>query len=146
VPGAGLGQLKSLTALLIYVTLGGHLVLLQGLSDSLTVLPPGQPMDVETGGQAAAATLSVVFTSAVRIAAPAMVALLLANLALAILNRAVPQLNVIMVSFPVTIGLGLVMIGASLSIFAAAIRGWVLNLPSTVASVINAFTLAPAIP
>jgi flagellar biosynthetic protein FliR len=146
VPGAGLGQLKSLTALLMYVTLGGHLMLLRGLSDSLQVLPPGMGVSMEQGGANAAALLNVMFTSAARIAAPAMVALLLANLSLAILNRAVPQLNVIMVSFPVTIGLGLVMIGASMPIFAAAIGGWVSSLPVTVPAVINGFVPISPIP
>ena len=41
-------------------------------------------------------------------------ALLVSNVALAILGRAVPQLNVMMVSFPITIGVGLIMLGASL--------------------------------
>lgn len=145
VPGAGLGQLKSLTALLIYVTMGGHLMLLRGLGDSMQVLPPGVPLDIEQGAISAAAALGMVFSSAVRVAAPAMVALLLANLSLAILSRAVPQLNVIMVSFPVTIGLGLVMIGASLPIFAAAIGGWVSDLPTAVVSVIGGFTPTPGI-
>jgi flagellar biosynthetic protein FliR len=145
VPGAGLGQLKSLTALLIYVTMGGHLTLLRGLSDSLQVVPPGLPLNVVDGGLSAAATVGMVFTSAVRVAAPAMVALLLTNLALAILSRAVPQLNVIMVSFPITIGLGLVMIGASLPIFGAAISGWVSNLPAAVSAVISGFALMPGI-
>lgn len=145
VPGAGLGQMKSVAALLIYVILGGHLVLLQGLAQSLRVLPPGGAVNTEVGGATAAAVVGVVFSSAARVAAPAMVALLLANIALAILTRAVPQLNAIMVSFPVTIGLGLVMIGASLPIVAFVISRWIQELPMSVGAVVEGFSLAPLV-
>jgi flagellar biosynthetic protein FliR len=141
IPGAGLGQMKSVTALLIYVALGGHLIMLQGLAESLQVLPPGAPMNIRAGGATAASAFSIVFSSAARVAAPAMVALLLANIALAILSRAVPQLNVIMVSFPMTIGIGLLMIGISIPIIASAVNGWILDLPANVTTVIDGYAV-----
>jgi flagellar biosynthetic protein FliR len=146
IPGAGLGQLKSVSALLIYVILGGHLIMLQGLAESLRVLPPGAPINTQTGGATAAAAFSVIFTSAARVAAPAMVALLLANIALAILSRAVPQLNVIMVSFPMTIGIGLLMIGISIPIVASAVNGWILDLPSSITTVIDGYAVEAGVP
>ncbi len=146
IPGAGLGQMKSVAALLIYVALGGHLIMLQGLAESLQVLPPGGPVNIETGGATAAAAFSVVFTSAARVAAPAMVALLLTNIALAILARAVPQLNVIMVSFPMTIGIGLLMIGVSLPIIASAVNGWILDLPVHITTVIDGYAAEAGVP
>ena len=97
-------------------------------------------------GATAAAAFSVVFTSAARVAAPAMVALLLTNIALAILARAVPQLNVIMVSFPMTIGIGLLMIGVSLPIIASAVNGWVLDLPDHITTVIDGYAAEPGVP
>lgn len=146
IPGAGLGQMLSLGALLIYVVMGGHLILLQGLSESLQVLPPGRPLATEAGGATAAAAFGTIFSSAARVAAPAMVSLLLANLALAILTRAVPQLNAIMVSFPLTIGLGLLMIGVSMPIIASAIHGWVQDLPTSVGVVIDGYALEARVP
>ena len=115
--------------------------MLQGLAESLQVLPPGGPINIETGGATAASAFTVVFTSAARVAAPAMIALLLTNIALAILARAVPQLNVIMVSFPMTIGIGLVMIGVSLSIIASAVNGWILDLPTNITTVIDGYAV-----
>ena len=75
-----------------------------------------------------------------------MVSLLLANLALAILTRAVPQLNAIMVSFPLTIGLGLLMIGVSMPIIASAIHGWIQDLPTSVGVVIDGYALEARVP
>jgi flagellar biosynthetic protein FliR len=98
-------------------------------------------LDIESGGATAASAFSMIFSSAARVAAPAMIALLLTNIALAILSKAVPQLNVIMVSFPMTIGIGLVMIGISMPIIAAAIHGWVLDLPTNITTVIDGYAV-----
>jgi flagellar biosynthetic protein FliR len=140
---SGIAQIKNWLALLIYLAIGGHLMLLRGLADSLQALPPGSPMDFLSGAEAGARLVGVVFSSAVRTAAPVMVALLLTNAALAILSRAVPQLNAMMVSLPLTFGVGLVMLGISLPIVSSVIGGWMETLPAGVASVIDAFRPSP---
>jgi flagellar biosynthetic protein FliR len=136
----GVAQLYTVLALLIYSSLGGHLMLLRGLADSLRALPPGSEFGLAAGAAAPAADLlRTLFTCAVRAAAPVMVALLLANLALAVMSRAVPQLNAMMVAFPITIGVGLVMTGAALPVMAGAMRGWTESLPAMVAAALRAF-------
>ena len=59
-----------------------------------------------------------------------MVTLLLTNIALAILSRAVPQLNAMMVSFPLTIGVGLLMFAVSLPNVSIVVARWVQDLPA----------------
>ena len=140
-----MGLIQSNLVLLIYVGIGGHLVLLRGLADSLQTLPPGSPMDL-SGGQDAALAMGSLFRCAVRAAAPVMVTLLLANLALAFLSRAVPQINTMMVSFPVSIGIGLLMIGAALPFVASTLEGWVHQLPGSVDALVGALQAAPAGP
>lgn len=140
--GAGVGQLQSLMVLAMYVTVGGHLTLILGLHHSLEVIPPGMEMDMILGGGAFVAIVGTVFTTAVRVAAPVMVALVLTNVALAILGKAVPQLNVLMVAFPVMIGVGLIALGASLPFLASFTMRWVDVLPQTIDRVVGAF--APA--
>ena len=141
-----IGALQGNMALLIYVGIGGHLVLLRGLADSLQALPPGQPMDMAAGGRNAALAMGAVFECGVRAAAPVIVTLLLANVAIAFLSRAVPQINTMMVSFPITIALGLVMFGAALPFVASTIQGWMQALPGGVDSVVGALRPAPAGP
>jgi flagellar biosynthesis protein FliR len=68
-----------------------------------------------------------------------MVALLLTNAALAILNRAVPQLNAMMVALPLTIGVGLIMLGAALPFLANNIGGWMNALPADVLRAVDSF-------
>jgi len=135
----GVAQLQTILALLVYASLDGHLMLLKGLADSLRVLPPGSGFGLSGEAAPVVALLGTLFTCAVRAAAPVMVALLLANLALAVLSRAVPQLNAMMVAFPITIGVGLIMIGASVPVMTGAMRGWTETLPAMAAAALRGF-------
>lgn len=140
----GIGQLKSYFAMLLYLTLGGHLTLYQGLAASFAAVPPGQAvLGVAGGGQFVANLAGTIFASGVRAAAPIIVALMLANLALAILGKAVPTLNVMMLSFPITISIGLITLGASLPFLAAFLGGQVDAMPDAIGRTINTFTPAP---
>lgn len=121
----GIGQLYGQTALVIFAALGGHLLLVTGLAQSLEVLPPGSAMDAQRGGTHLLAMAGSVFVTAVRVAAPVMVVLLVTNLALALLNRAVPQLNTMMVAVPITVVVGLVALGATLLLFGGEVSRWV---------------------
>ncbi len=138
----GVGELKNLLALTLYVTLGGHLMLLSGVAGSFQVIPPGGMLAWDAGLRLVVDLGAAIFVTAVQVAAPVMVALLLANLALAILSKAVPQLNAMAVAFPITIGLGLLVLGASLPHTGSFIGGWVGTLPTSVARTVH--TLTPA--
>lgn len=140
---SGIAQLNSLLATSIYVGIGGHLMLLRGIAESLQTLPPGTPLSLEGGGHAVVAMAGTLFTSALHTGAPVIVALLVTNAALAILSRAVPQLNAMMVSFPITIAVGMIIMGASLPIAASTFSGWMEHIPSRVADVTAAFQPLP---
>jgi flagellar biosynthetic protein FliR len=139
----GIGDLETMLALAIYATLGGHLVLLTGVAGSFEAIPPGAALDVVQGGRAVATLAGTVFVVAVRAAAPIIAALLLANLGLAILSKAVPQLNAMAVAFPITIGLGLLVFGAALPYTGPFIARWVGGMQGSVGTMVDAFTLAP---
>ena len=120
-----LGDMMIFLILAMYITIGGHLHLIAGIAGSLEFIPPGTTINFERATAGFASSVSMVFVAAVRIAAPVMVALLMANVALAIMNRAVPQLQTLMIAFPITIGLALVVFGASLPFFGGLVTGWV---------------------
>ena len=100
--------------LLLFLALDGHLVLLGALADSFRWLPPGP----EGLGAPAFATVVAwggkMFSSAAVIALPAVVGLLLVNLALGVVSRAAPQLNLFAVGFPASMLLGFAMLMLSL--------------------------------
>jgi flagellar biosynthesis protein FliR len=142
---SGVGLILSNLVLLIYVGIGGHLMLLRGLADSLQTLPPGLPMDL-AGGRDAALAVGALFRCGVSAAAPMIVALLLAEMTIALLSRAVPQINAMMISFPIAIGVGLIMTGAALPFLATSIEGWVHQLPGSVDALVGALRTVPAGP
>jgi flagellar biosynthesis protein FliR len=138
---SGIGQLQGMLALFVYVAVGGHHALLRGLADSLRSLPPGAMVDLTRGAQVAAMLPRALFECALSCAAPVMVTLLVVNVAMAILSRAVPQLNAMMVAFPLSIGLGLLMTGLSMPVVAGVIAAWMDRLPGAVTRVLAGFTV-----
>lgn len=129
----GVGPIMAVLGIVIYLGLGGHLILLRALAQSLRTLPPGAGLDFGAGLPIATTLVGQLFVCAVSAAAPVLVALLLTHVALAILGRAVPQLNAMMLSFPVTVGVGLLMLAASLPILETLVGRWVGALPGDVA-------------
>lgn len=96
------GQLFSIFAMLVYLAVNGHLVLIGALVDSFQSLPIGAvhidrefPLSVASWGGS-------VFEAGLLIALPAVVALVIVNMALGVVTRAAPQLNLFGVGFPLT--------------------------------------------
>ncbi len=135
----GIAELQHLMALAVYMALGGHLLLIQALSNSLQVIKPGVVIDI-AGGRTLVTVVGGLFPAAVRVAAPVMVALVLTNIALAILGKAVPQLNILMLAFPITIGIGLVAFGAALPFLGSLLVEWVESMPGMLQGVTDVFT------
>ncbi|MES2305377.1 MAG: flagellar biosynthetic protein FliR [Gemmatimonadota bacterium] len=136
----GIGQLEGQFTLAVYVAVGGHLALLHALANSLQSIPPGAPINLAEGGRALVAMAGSIFTVAVQVAAPMMVALLVTNLALAVLNRAVPQLNTMMVAVPVTVAVGFIALGATLPYAASLLGGWAGSVGRNADQLVQAFT------
>lgn len=109
--------LQSLLATLLFLSLDIHHVFINSIIDSFKVLPlgswqiTGEIMSFLIKGTADILILGI------RIAAPVMVALLLTSVVLGIMARAFPQMNIFMVSMPLNIGLGLIVLGLTVTIF-----------------------------
>jgi flagellar biosynthetic protein FliR len=100
-------------ATLIFLALNGHHFFLTGLAQSFEALPLAEVgikiattnlSGVEFGGT----ILQKVTEAGIRISAPVMVAIFFMNMAMGIMGRAVPQINVLITSLPVNILSGLV--------------------------------------
>jgi flagellar biosynthetic protein FliR len=136
--GPALTQLYSLVAMATFVGVGGHLALVEGLGRSLQALPPGSLVAVDVGAGGLLRVVGAVFANAVQIAGPVLVALTVTNLAMAILSRAVPQLNAMAMAFGVTIGVGLVMLGVSLPLVVRAVARWTAAWPASLDAIVGA--------
>lgn len=118
---SAISQFVALLTLMIYLASNMHLVLLSALAQSFTSLP------ISAAGMAGDGFLQLahwggrIFSAAVQLSLPIVAALLVTNMALGILTRAAPQLNLFGIGFPITIGVGLIMLALSLSYLATPI-------------------------
>ena len=103
-------QLYVILATLIFLAVNAHLMLIQFLVDSFTLLPIGLSEWRHDFGLDIALWGSQMFLSAFMLAVPALTAVLLINVAFGVITRAAPQLNIFAVGFPVTILAGFVLI------------------------------------
>ncbi len=103
-----MGRVSSLVATALVFASGGHLVMLRGLLDSFSVQLTGAP-DLGALSRAVTHDFGVMISSALQLAAPVLACLFLADLALGLVSRAVPSMNVFQLSFPVKLMLTLVL-------------------------------------
>jgi flagellar biosynthesis protein FliR len=102
-------------AIVVCLATNAHHALLRALSDSYQAIPIGMG-----GVDAALAThvahmLGLVFVLGVRIAAPVVVVLLLVEIALGLLARVAPSLNVMTAGAPVRLAVGLLIVAATVT-------------------------------
>jgi len=110
-------QFYIILATLLFLALNGHLVLIDVLAESFTMLPVSMQGISPDGLWVLITWSSWIFTGAVLISLPVVVALLLINIAFGVMMRASPQLNVFAVGFPLTLTFGFIFMWASLDIF-----------------------------
>ncbi|OUR73229.1 flagellar biosynthetic protein FliR [Methylophaga sp. 41_12_T18] len=99
---------------LVFISLNGHLILIQVLSESfvsLPVLATGLPY---TSFRDIVAQASWMYAAGVIIALPAIGSLMMVNLSFGILSRAAPQISPFSIGFPMTIILGFAIIFVTL--------------------------------
>ncbi|MGI9248398.1 MAG: flagellar biosynthetic protein FliR [Woeseiaceae bacterium] len=105
-----LGQLFLMLGMLVFLSLDGHLALIRLLAESFRAWP------ISEGGltlpilSELLVWTSQLFVFALKIALPAITALLIVNLSFGIMSRAAPTLNLFAVGFPVAMLLGFVVI------------------------------------
>jgi flagellar biosynthetic protein FliR len=106
-------QFYYLLGLLIFLNIDGHHWFIQALYQSFTVLGPGE-LHLSTGLYRHFLVLSGnMFIIAVKIVAPVMAVLIFSQIGLGMIAKMVPQVNILVTSFPITIGLGLLFLGLS---------------------------------
>ena len=94
-----LSRLFVLVSLSVFVCIGGHRLVMAGLLDTFQTIPPGDGVFSRPIADAFVTLMAQSFSLAIRVAAPAAIALLLATLVLGLIGRTVPQLNVLILGF-----------------------------------------------
>jgi flagellar biosynthesis protein FliR len=108
-------QVYNIAAMLVFLAIGGHHMMLRALTDSLHVVPIGKLSVNANFAQWMLAAAAGVLADGVRLAVPVMVTLLLTDVGLGILVRVAPMMNIFVIGFPLKVGLTMLMVSLTLS-------------------------------
>ncbi|MTW20323.1 flagellar biosynthetic protein FliR [Allochromatium palmeri] len=122
-----ISQYLSILATLIFLAMNGHLVLFDLLLRSFETFPIGSGGPESDDFWHIASFGSRMFAGAMLIALPAVASLLLVNLAMGVVTRAAPQLNIFAIGFPITILAGFLIVLLTLPSLTARIGEFVLS-------------------
>lgn len=114
------GRVNQLVAVTLLFATNGHLLLLRGFVRSYDALPM-HPVSISILARTVTANVGTFFVSALEIAAPVLVVLFLADISLGLVSRAVPSLNIFVLSFPIKILLTLSLASVALAMLPGAL-------------------------
>lgn len=112
-----LGQFYYLVAMIVFLAVNGHHLLVRALFRSFEVLPPLTPILTSGIVQLVNDKAAAIFAIAFQIGAPTLAALFIADIILGVMARTVPQMNVLMVGFPLKIFIGITTLIISIPYF-----------------------------
>lgn len=105
-----------LTAGLLFFATGADRLLVQALADTIKLAPPGTFVLKRSWGEAMIQFSSSIFGAGLRLGAPIVALLLLADASLAILGRVQAQIHLISLTMPVKLGVSLALMASTLAL------------------------------
>lgn len=136
--GGAFTQLYGLVGVALFVAIGGDAWTLRGLARTFTLVPltRAPKLDGLVGG--AAQIFGALFTAALEVAAPVMLAMVITDVAFGMVSKVVPQMNLFGVGFPLKIGVALLVVSASMPF----IGGWMSDqLASSVGAALQSLSI-----
>jgi len=131
-----LSQIGYLSMLLIFIILNGHHIILSAVVESFRILNMGD-IYLKAGLVDQLSTMIAgLFVLGIKIAAPAMAALLFTSAAFGICAKFVPQMPILIVAFPLKIAVGLLMFGTTLQIAAIMTRNFMGTFKAVLSSIL----------
>ncbi|SFL65650.1 flagellar biosynthetic protein FliR [Rugamonas rubra] len=119
---SAISQFLALMATMAFLATNTHLVLLSVLVESFSSLPVSAQPLYGGGFKQLADWGGKIFSTGVQLSLPIVAALLITNVALGILTRAAPALNLFGIGFPITLGVGLLVLAMSLPYLATPLQ------------------------
>ncbi len=113
-PAAVFSGFFSLMGLVLIMSVGLHRVMIEAAGDSYAIFPPGALPPIGDATQFVIDAVSNSFRLGIQIAAPVLVFSLIFNVALGLISRLIPQVQVFMTAMPLSVMLGLAVIALGL--------------------------------
>jgi flagellar biosynthetic protein FliR len=118
-----LAQAYALVGTMVFIAIGGDGWIVQGLARTYDLVGLDQSPDLGRLVGGVDAVFGSLLISALEVAGPVLLALILTDAAFGVLSRVVPQLNVFAVGFPAKVVVGLLLVAATLPFVANWISG-----------------------
>ena len=114
-------QFSMALAMLLFLAIDGHHMIIKALSDSFQLVPVGGFIFSKMLTNFMMDLMSQVFWIAVKLSAPMALVIFLLNIAFGIIAKAVPQINVLVVSFIVNILAGFLVLSLTMPVFGLSV-------------------------
>jgi flagellar biosynthesis protein FliR len=121
--GGTFTELYGVVGLMLFIAIGGDAWILQGLARTFTLIPLTSSPRLGALANAAVTSFVSIFVSALEVAAPVMLALLITDVAFGMVSRVVPQINAFSVAFPLKVGVTMLVVASSLPFLGGWISG-----------------------
>jgi len=109
-----LGRMYIIIATLLLMASNAHLALIGLVAESFRLMPIGTATVSAQSARFIADFAAAIFSGAVQLALPSIVAILMVNISFGVISRAAPTLNLFAVGFPITMLIGFFIITMSL--------------------------------
>ena len=129
--GQPVALLLEMFFILLFFSADGHLMFLRMMHKSFVIFTPGVFADIPAMTEAVLNATSVILIASLRLAAPMFGAFLLLTITLAVLARITPEMNILFISLPMKISLGLMMLAVATPLindFVAEFADWMAKL------------------
>jgi flagellar biosynthetic protein FliR len=134
--GGTFSELYGLVGVMLFIAIGGDAWILHGIARTFDLVPLSASPHLGSIVNAAETSVSSLFVSAVEVAAPVIMALLITDVAFGMVSKVVPQMNVFSVAFPLKTGVAILVVAASLPF----LGGWISDqMYTSVATALHAF-------
>lgn len=124
---------------MLFFALDVHLVLIKYIVQSFKVMGPGEVIFNGEVGIVLARKAGIMFTAAIQLAAPVLVVLMGIMVSLGMLARIAPKVNLFVLSFAISIGVGLIALKAAIPNIVAFTRNIVNSIEPFVGEVLRSF-------
>lgn len=124
--------------IMVFVILGGHHIVIQGLAASLHAWPPGTGIPSGDMGWFAADLAGTVLHAGVSLAAPVLLSLLAVKVGLGLIARSAPKVQVFFIGFAVAILVGLVVLITTVPEMVAQLSGLTFSMRDWIAGLLDA--------
>ncbi len=133
-----LAQIMYVLALIVFLSVNGHYIIIKGMVDSFELVPPGQLTLSPVVYSEIMGSVSGMFIIALKLGAPALAVMFFTKVSMGIVAKTVPQMNILFVGMPLYIVIGLFVFGLSLNFFVPLLGRVIIDMDSSVATLLKA--------